>query len=63
MSAKHTEIFEKFSATFPPETVGRWVRMVERWESDPKAQNPYDQSEHSKRVSQNVFIFFKRLLI
>ena len=48
MSAKHMEIFEKFSATFPQETVSRWVRMVERWESDPKAPNPYQESEQSK---------------
>ena len=43
MSAKHMEIFEKFSATFPPETVARWVRMVERWEANPKAPNPYNE--------------------
>src|ERR1700678_3605094 len=55
MSAKHTEIFEKFSATFPPETVGKWVRMVEHWENDPKAPNPYDESEQSKCLSQNIF--------
>ena len=57
MSTKHTEIFEKFSATFPPETVGRWIRMVERWESDPKAQNLYDESEQSKR-SLKISLFF-----
>ena len=48
MSAKHSEIFEKFSATFPPATVARWVRMVERWEGDPKAPNPYNEPEQSK---------------
>lgn len=57
MSTKHTEIFEKFSATFPPETVGRWIRMVERWESDPKAQNLYDESEQSKRSLKISLIF------
>ena len=56
MSAKHTEIFKKFSATFPPETVGRWERMVERWESDTKAQNPYDDSEQSKCLPRNIYI-------
>jgi hypothetical protein len=48
MSKKHREIFEKFSGTFPPETVARWVRMVERWESDPKVPNPYNEPEQSK---------------
>jgi hypothetical protein len=47
MSAKQTEIFEKFSATFPPETVSRWVRMVERWEGDPTAPNLYNEPEQS----------------
>ena len=46
--AKHTEIFEKFSATFPPEMVMRWVQMVEHWESNPKAPNPYNKPEQSK---------------
>jgi hypothetical protein len=55
MSAKHMEIFEKFSATFPPETVARWVRMVERWEDDPKAPNPYNEPEQSKCLSRYVF--------
>jgi hypothetical protein len=59
MSAKHTEIFEKFSATFPPETVARWVLMVERWEGDPKAPNPYDEPEESKCA----LYIFKQLLI
>lgn len=47
MSNKHREIFERFSATFPLETVERWIRMVERWEGDPKAPNPYDEPEQS----------------
>jgi len=56
MSAQHTEIFEKFSATFPPETVARWVRMVERWEGDPKAPNPYNEPEQCKSFSRSVCI-------
>jgi hypothetical protein len=60
MSDKHMEVFEKFSAMFPPETVARWVRMVERWEGDPKAPNPYNEPEQSKYLSTYIFI---RLLI
>lgn len=48
MSTKHVEIFEKFSATFPLETVARWVRMVERWEANPKAPNPYNEPGQGK---------------
>jgi len=56
MSDKHMEVFEKFSAMFPPETVARWVRMVERWEGDPKAPNPYNEPEQSKYLSTYIFI-------
>jgi hypothetical protein len=48
MSVKQREIFEKFSATFPPETVTRWERMVERWEGDRTAPNPYIEPEQSR---------------
>lgn len=56
MSAKHSEIFEKFSRTFPPETVARWVWMIERWEGDPKAPNPYKEPEQSKFLSCSICI-------
>lgn len=55
MSAKHTETFEKFSATFPPETVAKWLKMVEHWEANPRAPNPYDEPESSKFSISNVF--------
>ncbi|EDR06772.1 uncharacterized protein LACBIDRAFT_299636 [Laccaria bicolor S238N-H82] len=45
MSEKQKEIFNKFSSTFPPETVVKWEQMVIRWEADPKAPNPYDEPE------------------
>ena len=56
MSVKHMEIFEKFLATFPPETVVRWVRMVECWEGDCTAPNPYNELEQSKFCSPNKFV-------
>jgi len=48
MSEKQKEIFDKFSSTFPPETVVKWEQMVVRWEADPKALNPYNEPEASK---------------
>ena len=54
MNQKHTEIFEKFSATFPAETVARWKRMVERWEADPKAPNPYNEPGKSKSIAPPI---------
>ena len=54
MNAKHTETFKKFSATFPPETLSKWLKMVERWETDPTAPNPYDEPERSKFSISNI---------
>ena len=51
MSSKHEEIFEKFSATFPLETIARWVQMVEHWEANPKAPNPYNEPVQGKYFS------------
>ena len=62
MSVKQTEIFEKFSATFPPETVARWVRMVERWEDDPTAPNPYNEPEQSKYISKKIHMVADKTL-
>ena len=54
MSAKHKDVFEKFSSTFPPDVVIKWRRMVERWEANPKEQNPYDEPEKSDRFSRST---------
>jgi hypothetical protein len=48
------EIFEKFSATFPPEMVAQWVQMVEHWEGDPKAPNPHNEPEQCKSFSHLI---------
>ena len=50
MSAKHKGVFDKFSSTFPSETVKKWVQMVECWEANPKAPNLYEESENSKSL-------------
>ena len=60
MNVRHTEIYEKFSATFPPDTVTRWSRMVERWEGDPTAPNPYREPEQSMFLIPYIYV---RLLI
>jgi len=41
MGAKHTDVFNKLSATFSPETVKKWDDMVTAWNENPKAPNPY----------------------
>ena len=54
MKQKHREIFEKFSATFPAETVTRWKQMVEHWEADPKAPNLYNEPGKSKSITPHI---------
>ena len=54
MNAKHTETFKNFSAKFPPETLAKWLKMVEQWETNPMAPNPYDEPERSKFSISNI---------
>ena len=54
MSAKQTEIFQQLSATFPPETVSKWERMVARWNANSKAPNPYTEPKSSKLLSHST---------
>jgi len=43
MNSKQTDVFNKLSATFSPETVKRWEVMVVAWNANPKAPNPYKE--------------------
>ena len=45
-ACKHRKLHEEFSATFAPETVEQWSRMVDEWNKDPfNAPNPYQEPE------------------
>lgn len=48
MRSKHQELFAKFSATFSPETVAVWEKMVTTWECDPTQPNPYEEPVNGK---------------
>ena len=48
LSAKQTDIFNQFSSTFSPAMIKKWESMVTAWEANPKAPNPYEESENSK---------------
>jgi hypothetical protein len=43
MKKKHEGIFTQFSATFPQSVLEKWVNVVETWERDPSAPNPYKE--------------------
>jgi len=51
MSVKQTEIFDQLSATFSPETVEKWERIVANWNANPKAPNPYEEPKSRKLPS------------
>lgn len=48
MTTKQTDVFNKFSATFSPETVKRWEATVVAWNANPKAPNPYKEPKSGK---------------
>jgi hypothetical protein len=48
LSAKQTEVFNQFSATFSPATIKKWELMITAWEANPKAPNPYEEPESGK---------------
>lgn len=45
---KHKENFEKFSLTFAPDVVEKWMKMVEDWDKDMTKPNPYEDPALSK---------------
>jgi hypothetical protein len=63
MSAKQTKIFDQLSVTFSPEAVNKWEAMVAKWNTDPKAPNPYCKPESCKsHLSDIVFILLSIIL-
>jgi hypothetical protein len=47
MKLKHQELFVTFSATFKPETVEKWEKLVREWEQDNTKVNPYAEPVNS----------------
>ena len=43
MQKKQRKAFFKFNATFPPEVVHEWEKMVVDWDADKKKKNPYEE--------------------
>ena len=48
MSAKQADIFSQLSATFSTETINKWETLVENWNADSKALNPYQEPKNRK---------------
>lgn len=45
MSARHSSLHAKFTATFPQEVTESWKAEILAWEKDPSKPNPYDDGE------------------
>jgi hypothetical protein len=41
MEKKHTQLFDQFTATFQPETIVSWERLINAWKTDRSHPNPY----------------------
>jgi DNA-binding transcriptional regulator YiaG len=48
MKKRQEEVFSQLSATFPAEVLQTWRAMVEAWEKNPKAPNPYAEPRSSE---------------
>jgi hypothetical protein len=42
-SKKHRALLNALSATFSPETIAEWTKMVEDWQEDTSAPNPFEE--------------------
>lgn len=41
MQEKHTQLYEQFSATFQPNTIASWEKLINAWKKDRSQPNPY----------------------
>jgi len=41
MRKKHTQLFEQFTATFQPDTIVSWEKLINAWKKDRSQPNPY----------------------
>jgi hypothetical protein len=41
MSEKHKKLFEQFTATFQPNTIVSWEKLITAWKVDRSLPNPY----------------------
>ncbi|KAJ3017904.1 hypothetical protein NUW54_g473 [Trametes sanguinea] len=52
MSAKQRELFNEFNATFPPEVVKEWERLLEIWNINPSSvPDPFAEPEANIKVN------------
>ncbi|OBZ74530.1 hypothetical protein A0H81_05788 [Grifola frondosa] len=45
---EHVAAFEEFTSSLPPQNVAEWTALVEAWEHDQSAPNPFEITHHSQ---------------
>jgi hypothetical protein len=50
MNKKHTLLFDQFSATFQPDTIVSWEKLINAWKKDRSQPNPYLEPSPCKSV-------------
>ena len=63
MSIKQAETFDQLSATFSSETIAKWEAMLENWNADPKAPNPYREPKSREFPFPLINIFVTNIFI
>jgi hypothetical protein len=59
MRKKHTQLFEQFTATFQPNTIVSWEKLINTWKKDRSQPNPYlEPSPCKSRVVIMLYILF-----
>jgi hypothetical protein len=63
LSAKQTEVFNQFSATFALATIKKWEAMITAWEANPKAPNPYEEPESGKESLGTIHLWLSLIIV
>ena len=59
MREKHKQLFEQFTATFQPNTITSWEKLITDWKGDQSLPNPYLEPSQCKLV---IFILILILI-
>ena len=61
MKEKHKDILTQFTATFSKDTVRKWQLVVDKWEADPTAANPYEEPDSRNNVQFTTWTYMSLL--
>jgi hypothetical protein len=56
MRKKHKQLFEQFTATFRPNTIVSWEKLITAWKMDRSLPNPYLEPSSCKLVIFNLIL-------